>query len=88
LVGQAGRPESLGLFSQVAGLLWGGHWQVGAMMDARARTDSLVAKSGRDREEKRQVSEASLRRLPAVQAVMTAFGGTISRVYLENSNSN
>ncbi|MBI5609553.1 MAG: DNA polymerase III subunit gamma/tau [Deltaproteobacteria bacterium] len=87
LVGQAGRPELLELFSQAAGLLWGGHWQVGALMDPRARTDSLVAKSGRDREEKRQVSEASLRRLPAVQAVMTAFGGTISRVYLENSNT-
>ncbi len=86
LVGQAGRPEVLDLFSQAAGLLWGGHWQVGAMMDSRARTDSLVAKSGRDREEKRQVSEASLRRLPAVQAVMTAFGGTISRVYLDDSN--
>ncbi len=87
LAEQAGHPDVIQLFSKGASLLWGGSWQVTTGIEGRARTDSSIAKEARERESSRQTTEATLRGLPAIQAVMSAFGGSITRVYLENSNN-
>ncbi len=87
LLQQASRPELLELFGRSAAHAFGGSWQVRAVHDPRARTDSRSAKSARAKELQLAAAESALRQHPAVRAVATVLDGAVVAVYPDGADS-
>ncbi|MBM4343803.1 MAG: DNA polymerase III subunit gamma/tau [Deltaproteobacteria bacterium] len=87
LLQQASRPELLDLFGKSAAHAFGGSWQVRAVHDPRARTDSRSARGARAKEAQLASAEATLRQHPAVRAVATALDGTVVALHLEGADA-
>ena len=77
---QCNRLETLDCLRAAAGLAFGGTWQITVGVDMRARTDSLQARTVRQKEADRTAAELELRNHSAVRAVVRALEGSVIAV--------